>query len=97
MTISLLSGFNISTNIQKLKRVVDNVFLLFDGHGSHLMYEFVAYCHDNKITPFCFLPKTTHFIQPLDGQAFQSYKFHYKTNNNRIAQWGGCMLVWDGV
>ncbi|KAJ5111572.1 hypothetical protein N7532_002107 [Penicillium argentinense] len=63
--------------------------LLFDGHGSHLTYEFIAYCHDNKITPFCFLPKTTHFIQPLDGQAFQTYKFHYKTNNNRIAQWGG--------
>lgn len=63
--------------------------LLFDGHGSHLTYEFIAYCHDNKITPFCFLPKTTHFIQPLDGQAFQTYKFHYKSNNNRIAQWGG--------
>jgi hypothetical protein len=63
--------------------------LLFDGHGSHLTYEFISFCHENQIIPFYFLPKSTHYIQPLDGSAFQTYKQHYKCNNNRITQWGG--------
>jgi hypothetical protein len=82
-----LQHFNTSTK-SKVQQG-QHWLLLFDCHGSHLTYEFIAYCHDNQIIPFCFIPKTTYFIQPLDGQVFQSYKFHYKTNNNHIAEWGG--------
>ncbi len=48
--------------------------LLLDGFGSHCTLEFVQFCEDHKILPFCLPPHTTHFLQPLDVVLFSAYK-----------------------
>jgi hypothetical protein len=63
--------------------------LLFDGHGSHLTYEFLEFCDKKRIIPFCFPPHTTHLLQPLDGKPFQQYKHYFYKQNNAIVTWGG--------
>jgi hypothetical protein len=72
------------------KRVskTDARLLLMDGHGSHLTYNFLDYCEKNNIIPFCFVPHTTHLVQPLDGQPFQAYKHYFRKKNNENIQWG---------
>jgi hypothetical protein len=70
--------------------------LLFDGHGSHLTYDFLQYCGLNYIIPYCFLPHTTHLIQPLGSQPFQVYKHYYRKRNNHLAQAGEEMEDKDG-
>lgn len=45
--------------------------LLMDNHGSHLTFEFVNFCEDHQIIPYCFIPHTTHICQPLDDVPFQ--------------------------
>ena len=62
--------------------------LLFDGHGSHLTYEFLEFCKQISIIPYCFPSHTTHLIQPLDGQPFQAYKHYYRKRNNFLAGLG---------
>ena len=59
-----------------------------DGHGSHLTYNFLDFCEKNNIIPFCFVPHTTHLVQPLDGQPFQAYKHYFRKKNNENIQWG---------
>jgi hypothetical protein len=63
--------------------------LLFDGHGSHLTWEFLQLCETSDIMPFVFPPHTTHIVQPLDGSPFRALKQAFRTKNNMIAQWGG--------
>lgn len=65
--------------------------LFFDGHESHLTYEFLQFCGLHYIIPYCFPPHTTHLVQPLDGQPFQVYKHFYRKRNNELAQRGAEM------
>lgn len=54
-----------------------------DNHGSHLTYEFIAWCQHYKILLYPFPAHTTHFLQPLDGKPFQQYKhYHGEAVNN---------------
>ncbi len=48
--------------------------LLLDGFGSHCTLDFVQFCEDHKILPFCLPPHTTYFLQPLDVLLFSAYK-----------------------
>jgi len=48
--------------------------LLFDGHSSHVTWEFLLYCLQNKIVPFCLPAHTTHKLQPLDVAVFSPLK-----------------------
>jgi hypothetical protein len=48
--------------------------LLLDVFRSHCTLEFVEFCEDHKILPFCLPPHTTHFLQPLDVLLFSAYK-----------------------
>ena len=50
--------------------------LLLDGFGSHYTKEFIDYCDNYKIIPFCLSPHSSHLLQPLDVVVFQLYK-HY--------------------
>ena len=51
--------------------------LLFDGYGSHCTYDFLKFCDDHRIIPFCLPPYSTHLLQPLDVVIFQPFKhFH---------------------
>jgi hypothetical protein len=52
--------------------------LLMDGHGSHVTYEFIDYCDQNQIIPFCLPPHSTHLLQPLDLVVFSPYKHWHK-------------------
>ena len=48
--------------------------LIFDGHGSHMTYQFISKCEQLKIIPFCLIAHSTHATQPLDVACFQSEK-----------------------
>jgi hypothetical protein len=48
--------------------------LVFDGHGSHLIEDFLVYCWQSNIIPFQLPPYSTHLLQPLDIKVFQPLK-----------------------
>jgi hypothetical protein len=50
--------------------------LLVDGHSSHTLYEFLEYCFQNKIIPFCMPSHSIYHLQPLDVGVFGPYQ-HY--------------------
>jgi hypothetical protein len=63
--------------------------LIFDGHKTHLTAEFLDYCMQSKIIPFCLLAHTLHLVQPLDGKPFLVYKTFFRSWNRKMAAWGG--------
>jgi len=63
--------------------------LLLDGYGSHCTREFIEYCDNAKIIPFCLPPHTSHLLQPLDVVVFQPYK-HYHSEAIEAATRTGC-------
>ena len=63
--------------------------LLLDGYGSHCTREFITFCDQKKIIPFCLPPHTTHLMQPLDVVVFQPLK-HYHTEAIDRATRTGC-------
>lgn len=69
-----LEHFHLQTRkyLKGTKRV-----LLFDGHGSHLTYEFVRRAHKWDIIIFCLIAHSTHACQPLDVVAFRQAKHHH--------------------
>jgi len=50
--------------------------LIFNGCSSHLTAEFINYCWNHNIIPFCLPPHSTHILQSLDVRCFQPLK-HY--------------------
>ena len=44
--------------------------LLLDRYGSHCTKEFLDFCDNHGIIPFCLPPHTTHILQPLDVVVF---------------------------
>ena len=63
--------------------------LLLDGYGSHCTYEFVQFCDEHKIIPFCLPAHTTHLLQPLDVVLFQPFK-HWHAEVVDMATRTGC-------
>ena len=63
--------------------------LLLDGYGSHCTKEFLDFCNDHHIIPFCLPPHTTHLLQPLDVVCFQPYK-HFHAEAVDAATRTGC-------
>ena len=63
--------------------------LLFDGHGSHLTWQFLHLREQWNIIPFFSPPHTTHIVQPLDGSPFRALNERFRAKNNMIAQWEG--------
>ena len=51
--------------------------LIFDGHGSHITFEFVSLCFSNKVLLLCLPPHSTHLLQPLDVRLFGPYQHFY--------------------
>ena len=62
--------------------------LLLDGYGSHCTKEFLGFCDNHGIIPFCVPPHTTHILQPLDV-VFQPYK-HFHAEEIDAATRTGC-------
>jgi len=51
--------------------------LVFDGHGSHITYQFVSYCLSHNILLLCLPSHSTHLLQPLDVGLFSPYQHYY--------------------
>lgn len=63
--------------------------LLMDNHGSHGTPEFEHICQSYNIIPYWFLPKLTHYCQPLDDKPFSVLKQKFRRMNNEVVRWGG--------
>ncbi len=62
---------------------------IFDGFGGHNTKEFIDYCKQNSIIPFCLVPHTSHLTQPLDVGLFQPMKYWHSEAIERAAR-AGC-------
>lgn len=51
--------------------------LIFDGHGSHITFEFVSKCFSHNILLLCLPAHSTHLLQPLDVGLFSPYQHFY--------------------
>jgi len=51
--------------------------LIFDGHGSHITFDFISLCFSNNILLLCLPPHSTHLLQPLDVGLFGPYQHFY--------------------
>jgi len=63
--------------------------LLLDRYGSHCTKEFIDYCDENKIIPFCLPPHSTNLLQPLDVVVLQPLK-HFHVGTLEQATRTGC-------
>ena len=54
------------------------VFLIQDGHHSHISLELIRRAHDNNIVILCLPPNTTHLLQPFDIAIFAPVKKEWK-------------------
>jgi hypothetical protein len=63
--------------------------LIMDGCGSHCTKQFIEFCDERNIIPFCLPPHTSHLLQPLDVVVFQPYK-HYHAEAVEAATPTGC-------
>ena len=70
------------------KRIGKYCMLISDGYNSHLEFDFVEYCWNNFIVPFCLPPHTTHFLQPLDVVCFQPLKHYHAEAIDRAVRTG---------
>ena len=48
--------------------------LIYDGHGSHITGQFLKHCEQNKIHVLILSPHTSHLLQPLDIDIFDSLR-----------------------
>lgn len=62
--------------------------LIMDGYGSHCTYEFITYCDEARILPFCLPSHATHLLQPLDVVIFQPYKHYHKETVDQATRTG---------
>ena len=54
------------------------VFLIQDGHHSHISLELIRRAGDNNIVILCLPPNTTHLLQPFDIAVFAPIKKEWK-------------------
>jgi DDE superfamily endonuclease len=59
--------------------------LLLDGHGSHVLTDFMYECEINNIKFIYLLAHSSHVLQPLDLSVFSLIKSHYRKKIDRIA------------
>jgi len=51
--------------------------VIFDGHGSHIPFEFVSLGFSNNVLLLCLPTYSTHLLQPLDVGLFGPYQHFY--------------------
>jgi hypothetical protein len=56
--------------------------LILDGHGSHLIMDFLDYCQAHRILLAVFPPHSTHTLQPLDVVCFKPLSNYYTKELN---------------
>ena len=60
--------------------------LIIDGHDSHVCIDFVTFCENNNIIPYCLPPHTTHLLQPLDVGLFSPLQHYYGKAVDRMVR-----------
>jgi hypothetical protein len=73
--------FNCRTK-QKARLQKEWCLLILDGHGSHLLMDFIEFCKANCILLAVFLPHSTHTLQPLDVVCFKPLSSNYTSALN---------------
>ena len=58
--------------------------LILDGHGSHCNVEFFQHYIEHKIYPICLPSHSTHLLQPLDVELFESLQ---KSHSTELDEW----------
>lgn len=61
----------------KAKARLSYRLLILDGHGSHIIMDFIKYCDQNKILLAIYPPHSTHTLQPLDVVMFKPLSTAY--------------------
>ncbi|RPA99899.1 DDE-domain-containing protein [Choiromyces venosus 120613-1] len=69
--------------------------LLFDGHSSHIHWQFLQYALQQRVIPFCLPPHTLHCLQPLDVAVYSPYKQWYGDQIWNRFQWGDHGIMKD--
>jgi len=59
--------------------------LIIDWHSSHFTLEFITFCATHEIRLLCFVPHSTHLLQPLDIGIFGPLGRYY---SNEVDDWG---------
>lgn len=63
-----------------------------NGHDSHLMPDFLDYCHVKKIKLLYLSAHSTHLLQPLDVAVFSSLQTYYSQFVNHNS-WNGAGII----
>jgi len=71
------------------RKIGSHHLLLLDEYGSHCTKQFLEFCNEKNIIPFCLPPHSTHLLQPLDVVVFQPLK-HYHAEAIEEATRTGC-------
>ena len=81
MAMSYIKHFNKHT-----EPIGDYRLLILDGHGSHAIFQFRKYAHDNRIILLYLPAHTTHKLQPLDIGIFRPQANFYSQEIDQYSQ-----------
>lgn len=59
--------------------------IIFDGHSTHLSFEFIEYALDHNIILLCYPPHTTHALQGLDVVIFGRFKLDWVDERDKYS------------
>ena len=90
IALDWLSYFNLYTK-PRLQGIY--CLLIFNGHESHVLLQFVEYCEAYKIVPLCLPPYSTHILQPLDVSIFGPLARAYKKRLYDTAIYGALAIT----
>ncbi len=68
------------------RQVGEYRMLLMDSFESHCTLDFIDFCEQHKIVPFCIPPHSTQLLQPLDVVLFRSCKKAHRDILNEAMQ-----------
>lgn len=89
-----LKHFNQITKLQ-VTAISPYRLLIIDGHDSHITLEFVKYCDEANIKPYCLPPHSTHLLQPLDVGLFFPLQKAYGKAVDRTTRFS-FFTIWKG-
>ena len=70
----------------QISHVKERRLLLIDDHASHITVKFIEYCWTHQIILLCLSSHTTHYLQSLNVECFESLSVTYKRQLDRMNQ-----------
>jgi hypothetical protein len=84
MAMNYIKHFNDLT-----EPIGDYRLLILDGHGSHAIFQFKKFCHDNRIILLYLPAHITHKLQLLDIGIFESQAEFYSQKVDQYSRYNG--------